>query len=208
MSRRRTSLERACLLHHRPYRDTSRITEFVTADHGRVSLFARGVRGPGAKLAAVLRPFAPLLISWSGSADGGTLTGAESDPAARVFVVAAEHFMSASYLNELLLRLLPREDPHPELYEAYLEALSMLSSGEARALRLFEKRLLDALGYGIDYARVVGSGAAVDADRYYDVRAREGVLGETSRAPCVSWRCASRRKRQSSRRSAPALPGH
>ena len=64
---RRIELTPGYLLHHRPWRDTSRILEVYTREHGRMTLFARGVRGPGAKLAAVLQPFQPLLLSFSGS---------------------------------------------------------------------------------------------------------------------------------------------
>jgi DNA repair protein RecO (recombination protein O) len=62
---RRVQLAPAYILHHRPYRDTSRILEVLTREHGRLSLFARGVRGPKAKLASVLQPFQLLLVSWS-----------------------------------------------------------------------------------------------------------------------------------------------
>ena len=85
--------------------------------------------------------------------------------------------MSGFYLNELLLRLLPRADPHPELYLSYARALESLAGEalETRALRLFEKRLLDALGYGIDYTRIESTGEAVREDGYYYVRAERGV---------------------------------
>jgi len=73
-STRRTLLEAAYLLHHRPWSDTSRILDFMTRNHGRVTLFAHGARRPKSPLRAVLRPFVPVLVSWSGRADGGTLT--------------------------------------------------------------------------------------------------------------------------------------
>ncbi len=75
---RRIQLAPAYILHHRPYRDTSRILEVLTRDHGRLSLFARGVRGPKAKLASILQPFQLLLVSWSGRGEAAQLTGAES----------------------------------------------------------------------------------------------------------------------------------
>jgi DNA repair protein RecO (recombination protein O) len=186
-SARRVLLEPAFLLHHRPYRDSSRIVEFYAHEHGRVSLFAKGARRAGSALAPVLQPFVPLLISWSGPGDGGVLTGAEF--AVTPAPLPPARLMSGFYLNELLLRLVPRQDPHPELHEAYALALEELRSGpdEARALRLFEKRLLEALGYGLDYSRVAASGAAVEADAYYHVLPEHGVLGvaETPDAPGV-----------------------
>ncbi len=186
-SSRRVQLEPAFLLHHRPYRDSSRIVEFYAHEHGRVSLFAKGARRAGSALAPVLQPVVPLLVSWSGPGDGGTLTGAEL--AATPAPLPPARLMSGFYLNELLLKLVPRQDPHPELYEAYALALEDLRGGadEARALRLFEKRLLDALGYGLDYSCVATTGAAVEATGSYHVRAEHGVLGvaEAPDAPGV-----------------------
>src|SRR5215475_5179349 len=97
---RRVQLAAAYILHHRPYRDTSRILEVITRDHGRLTLFARGVRGPKAKLASVLQPFCPLLLSWSGRGEAAQLTGAEA--AGESLAVPGEALMPAFYLNELL----------------------------------------------------------------------------------------------------------
>ena len=104
---RRVLHEPAWLLHHRPWSDAGRILEFVTRGHGRVTLFARGVRRPESRLRGLLQPFLPLLVSWSGRADGGTLTGAEI--AGTWTALPPDRLMSGFYLNELLLRLLPRE---------------------------------------------------------------------------------------------------
>jgi DNA repair protein RecO (recombination protein O) len=181
-SSRRVLLEPAFLLHQRDYRDSSRIVEFLARDHGRVCLFAKGARRPGGSLAALLQPFVPLLLSWSGPGDGGTLTGAELGGPPRALPAAA--LMSGFYLNELVLRLLAREDPHPGLYDCYARALAGLAApgGESRALRLFEKRLLEVLGLGIDYAHVAGSGEPLRPDAYYHVQAERGVVGVAAAA--------------------------
>jgi DNA repair protein RecO (recombination protein O) len=86
--------------------------------------------------------------------------------------------MSGFYLNELLLKLLAREDPFPEVFEAYSEALGGLADvhRETAVLRLFEKQLLDALGFGIDYAQCLGSGERVSAGQYYHVDPARGVV--------------------------------
>ena len=76
-SLRRVELTPGYVLHHRPWRDTSRILEVLTREHGRLTLFARGVRGPAAKLSPVLQPFQLLLLSWSGRGEAPQLTGAE-----------------------------------------------------------------------------------------------------------------------------------
>src|SRR5215469_10924426 len=124
---RRINLAPAYILHHRPYRDTSRILEVITRDHGRLSLFARGVRGPKAKLASILQPFQMLLLSWSGRGDAAQLTGAESAQPAPPLPAAC--LMAAFYLNELLMKLTTRHDPLPALFDTYHETLERVRHG-------------------------------------------------------------------------------
>lgn len=185
MSRRESVQQQpAYLLHHRPFRDTSRILELYTRDHGRITAFARGARGGKNGWAALLRPFAPLLVSYLGVAHGDavTLTGVEavagpqSLPPARI--------LSGFYLNELLIKLCPRGEAQPDLYAVYADTVSELAGGadEVRALRLFEKRLLDALGYGVDYTRIESTGADVQPGRFYRVRPERGVEAEVDGA--------------------------
>jgi DNA repair protein RecO (recombination protein O) len=174
-AKRQKLLEPAFLLHHRPWSDTSRILDLMTRGHGRVTLFAHGARRPKSPLRAVLRPFLPLLVSWSGPADGGTLTAAES--AEGPFVLPPDRLMSGFYLNELMLRLLPKEDRHEALYDAYAAALRQLADGaEQAALRSFESVLLEELGYGVDLARDAGSGRPLESDRYYHFEPGRGVI--------------------------------
>jgi DNA repair protein RecO (recombination protein O) len=171
---RRRHLEPSWLLHHRPWSDSSRILELMTRNYGRVTLFAHGARRPKSPLRAVLRPFQPLVVSWSGRADGGTLTAAEAAGAAPA--LAPARLLSGYYLNELLLRLLPREDRHEALFDAYAAALAGLAQGEEQAtLRAFERVLLVELGYGVDLTRDAASGGPLDADRYYHFEPGRGV---------------------------------
>jgi len=173
--KRQKLLEPAFLLHHRPWSDTSRILDLMTRAHGRVTLFAHGARRPKSPLRAVLRPFLPLLVSWSGPADGGTLTSAET--AEGSFSLPPERLMSGFYLNELMLRLLPKEDRHEALYDAYAAALRQLADGaEQAALRSFESVLLEELGYAVDLARDAGSGRPLESDRYYHFEPGRGVI--------------------------------
>lgn len=168
-------LEPAYLLHHRPYRDTSRILEFFARGHGRITLFARGARRSSARLAPVLQPFNRLLISWSGRGEAGQLIGAEFDGMPRP--MPAARLMSGFYLNELLLRLFEQQDAHAEvfdLYEVTLEALAASEANESRVLRLFEKRLLQALGYGLPLETDIASGRPVEAGRSYRFRLDAG----------------------------------
>ena len=164
---RRVALQPAFLLHHRDYSDSSRIVELFTREHGRISLFAKGARRPKSPFRSLLQPFMPLLVSWSGSVDGGQLTGAEL--AGEAVPVPAQRLMSGFYLNELLLRLTPRGEPVQDVFDVYALTLETLRSNgpEQAALRSFEKELLGQLGYGLDLARDAESGEPLSADRYY-----------------------------------------
>jgi DNA repair protein RecO (recombination protein O) len=175
-STQRVDLTPGYLLHHRPWRDTSRILEVLTREHGRLTLFARGVRGPTAKLAPVLQPFRPLLLSWRGRGEAPLLTGAEC--AAPATALPPRCLLAAFYLNELLLRLTTRHDPLPELFDRYTLALASLRAGEALepTLRLFEKRLLEALGYGLDLATEARTGQPLEPGRYYHFRPGLGLV--------------------------------
>lgn len=178
--RQRVLLEPAWLLHHRPWSDSSRILDLLTRDHGRVTLFARGVRRGKPALRAVLQPFVPLAVSWTGRADGGTLTGAELAGECRPLPPA--RLMSGFYLNELMLRLLPREEAQPEIFGAYTATLEALAGpgAEQPSLRLFEKLLLEQLGYGLDLAHEAGAGEPLSPDRYYHYRPGHGIFPAVS----------------------------
>jgi DNA repair protein RecO (recombination protein O) len=173
---RRIQLAPGYILHHRPYRDTSRIFEVVTRDHGRLSLFARGVRGPKAKLASILQPFQMLLLSWTGRGEAAQLTGAESAQAAPP--VPAACLMASFYLNELLMKLTTRHDPIPAVFDTYHEALESLRHGAPleRELRVFEKRLLEALGYGLDLDSEAQTGKPIEPNEYYHFRPEQGLV--------------------------------
>jgi DNA repair protein RecO (recombination protein O) len=143
----------AFVLHRRPWEDSGCIFELFTASHGRLSVFARGVRGANARLAGVLQPFVPVLVSWAGRGEAPRLTGAEPDHASRPAApLAPARTLSAWYCSELVMTLTARHDPQPELFDRYREALEGLRSPQRqeRVLRLFEKRLLEILGYGIE----------------------------------------------------------
>jgi DNA repair protein RecO (recombination protein O) len=182
---RRVELAPAYVLHHRPWRDTSRILDVFARDHGRLALFARGVRGPRSKLASVLQPFQPLLLSWSASGDAGQLTRAEpAMDASRDAVppLPAAALMSGWYLNELLLKLTTRLDPQPALYGHYGDALAAMRAGQAvaPALRRFEMQLLEQLGYGLDLQREARTGRPIEAGSYYHFHASLGFVGISS----------------------------
>jgi DNA repair protein RecO (recombination protein O) len=180
---RRVHLTPGYVLHHRPYRDTSRILEVFSREHGRLSLFARGVRGPKAKLAALVQPFRPLLLSWSGRGEAPQLTGAEN--AGGESGLPSRNLMPGFYLNELVLKLTTRHDPLPALFDAYDEAVRGLRSVAApdAALRMFEKHLLEATGYGLELAVETPSGRRIDASSHYQFRPSYGLTLSVADAP-------------------------
>ena len=165
----RVQLQPAYLLHQRPFRDTSQLLELFTAEHGRISLVARGVRrrSRGGSVAALLQAFTPLLVSFSGRSELRTLTQVEAVAPTRL--LRGEHLYSALYLNELLVRLLHRHDPHPALFAAYGEALELLQGGADldRVLRSFELSLLDGLGYSFSLREDGRSGEPLRDEAWY-----------------------------------------
>ena len=173
---RRIQLEPAFLLHHYPWRDSSRILEFFTRAHGRVSVFARAARRGGSALPAALQPFGELLVSWTARGEAGQLTGAERVEAPAF--LAGDRLMSGFYVNELLIKLLPRYDAHPALYDAYAAVVARLhdaTAEPARALRIFEKRLLEELGWGLDLTHDAASGDPIEPGRAYRYRLDGGA---------------------------------
>lgn len=146
--------------------------EVFTREHGRLTLFARGVRGPKSRTASLLQPFRRLLGSWSGSGDAGQLTAVEAAPVkgpTGAVELPAGALLSAWYLNELLLKLTLRTDAQPTIFDLYDEALALLRAGESvpPVLRMFERRLLELLGYGIEFGSEARSGAALQPEAYY-----------------------------------------
>src|SRR3569833_1128698 len=176
LARRNIQLTPGYILHHRPYRDTGRILEVMTRDHGRLSLFARGVRGPKAKLASILQPFQMLLFSWNGRGEAAQLSGAEC--AEHSAALPPSSLMAAFYLTELLMKLATRHDPLPVLFDTYHTALEGLRQGAPLEpeLRVFEKRLLEALGYGLDLGAEARTGKRIEPGEYYQFRPEQGLV--------------------------------
>ncbi len=172
----------AYILHSRPYRETSVLMEVLTRDHGRISVIAKGVRAPKARLRGLLQPFVPLLIDCVGRGELLTLTACDS---AGVFAfLGGRRLVSAFYLNELLFRLLHRFDPHPELFHHYQRAMEGLAGDqeEQLILRKFEKSLLKVLGYELQLVKEAGSGIEIDPEKEYFFDPELGpVLAEDQR---------------------------
>ncbi len=157
----------AYVLHTYSYRETSLIVEAFTQDHGRVALVARGAKRPRSELRGLLQGFQPLLLSWAGSAELKTLQKAEWRGGLPRLKGSA--LLCGFYLNELLLKLVAREDPHPRLYATYDAALGDLAARREQApvLRRFELELLAELGYALPLTHDAETGAPVEPSARY-----------------------------------------
>lgn len=165
--KQRIDQQPAFVLHAYPWRETSLIVEIFSRDHGRVALVAKGARRPHSALRGVLMAFQPLLVDWSGGGEVKTLVRAEwlgGQP-----LLTGRGLLCGYYLNELLVQLSAREDPHPQLFQAYSEALRGLSANVSPApvLRRFEIGLLRELGYGVGLDSEADSGDPVDPRARY-----------------------------------------
>lgn len=166
----------AFVLHTSDYRESSLLVEAYSRNHGRIGLIAKGARRAKIGLRAVLNPFQPLLLGWSGKSDLATLTAAEPDQIAPM--LSGEALYCGFYMNELLMRLLHRHDPHERLFDAYQVALARLQTGSEQdvALRIFEKHLLQELGYGLVLDHEVGAKAAIEPRTLYKYLPERGPL--------------------------------
>jgi DNA repair protein RecO (recombination protein O) len=165
----------AFLLHSVPYRETSLVVDLFTRDYGRVAAVAKGARRPHSSLRGVLLQFQPLAAGWTGRHELRTLTAAHW--VGGMASPQGDALLCAFYLNELLMKLLPREDPHPGLYEGYVQALLDLGEGAPLddTLRRFEWVLLRETGYAPDLSCDMAD-EPIDSERFYRWRPSAGFV--------------------------------
>ena len=170
----------AWLLHSRPFRDTSILLDFLTPDHGRIGAIARGARGPRSKYRGLLQPFQPLLISLAGRSELLNLRDVEA--AGPGMLLTGERLFSALYVNELMTRLLRGHEGEATLFSLYSGVLSGLNSDAdlEPLLRDFELRVLDALGFGLQFSHEAESGEALAADCWYYLHQDTGFVRQRS----------------------------
>lgn len=160
--------ESGFILHSRHYSETSLLLEVFSRHHGRLGLIAKGARRPANRVRGRLNPFQPLLLGWSGRGELPVLTAAEPGDAG--IELHGPALYCGFYLNELLLRLLHRHDPHEALYDGYRASIAALRSDRSNeaALRVFEKRLLAEVGYGLVLDRDIADNSPLAADAVYE----------------------------------------
>src|SRR5687768_14341272 len=157
----------AFVLHTYPYLETSLIVEALTRDFGRIALVARGAKRPRSAIRGLLREFQPLQLSWGGKSELRTLYKAEWQGGQAPLQGTA--LICGFYINELLVRLLHRNDSHEQLFGYYRDALKALSTHQdyIPILRCFEQRLLQELGYAMTLDHDVASGKPVEPQGEY-----------------------------------------
>ena len=166
----------AFVLHSYAWRETSLIVEALSRDFGRMALVARGAKRPTSQYRGILMPFSPLALSWAGRSDLKTLVRAEWQGG--LTPLRGEGLLAAFYLNELLVRLLPRADAHPALFASYVQALAALAGhddgGGEQAVRCFELDLLRDLGVAPSF-QFCSDGEPIESGRWYQVDPQRGL---------------------------------
>ena len=174
--------EPAFVLHSYPFRETSLLVEVFSRQHGRVPLVARGARRPRSAIRGLLMNFQPLSLSWFGKHEVRTLHSAEWQGGQPL--LQGNALLCGFYLNELLLNLMVRDDPHEQLFDYYQQTLQRLAQGEdmAATLRCFEKHLLQELGYALLLEHEAGCSAPIDAALSYRYVVERGAVRDTEKA--------------------------
>lgn len=170
----RVASQPAFVLHSYPYKETSLIVDVFSRDYGRVALVAKGAKRPHSRLRSVLQTFQPLSLGWSGRSEVRTLTAAEW--VGGLLPLERSALLCGFYLNELLVKLLARDDPHPSLFDHYVATLNQLAHDEPApiVLRKFERALLKETGVGSNLSICTVTGREVEPQRLYVVDPERG----------------------------------
>ena len=156
------------LLHQRSFGETSIIADVFTQKSGKISFIAKGAKKPKSKFFGYLVPFQKLKITYSGRSELKTLTSIDRDLASNSNTFSKVSY-SLLYINELLMKLLPKDAKHEELFVLYDEFLKKINKNNNLeiSLRHFELDLLDMLGYGFDYDSEIDSNDPIEAELSY-----------------------------------------
>ena len=169
------------MLHTRPYKETSLIVNLFTRNHGRVSVIAKGAQRPKSKIGVIKTPSCLFSVSCSGKSELKNLTYCEIE---EYFSPIAKAFNSVIYLNELLIKLLEKEDAHPEIFDHYLIVCGSLNNKNKenleKNLRSFELTLLKEIGYGLNLKFEGNSDIEIKEDTNYKFDPLLGFLPENS----------------------------
>jgi len=156
------------LLHHRPHGETSLIVDVFTKKNGKMSFIAKGAKKPKSKFFGYLTPFTKLRITYTGRSELKTLTNIDRDFSESTNSLSKTSY-SLLYINELLIRLLPKDAVHEDLFQLYESFLVKIHSGEniELTLRSFELDMLEMLGYGLDFENEIDKNQSIDINKNY-----------------------------------------
>ncbi|HET8745368.1 MAG TPA: DNA repair protein RecO [Ramlibacter sp.] len=175
---RRVANEPAYVLHRYDWSESSLILELLTRAYGRIAVVAKGAKKPSSNFRPVLLPLQPLHVAVGGDGEIRTLKAAEWQGG--LVMPTGEALLSGYYLNELLLRLLARDDPHPPLFDVYGAAVRVLSGEQPQllqpALRAFELLLLREIGLLPSLDLQTATLAPLEPDERYALHAEGGLL--------------------------------
>lgn len=180
----------AYVLLNRPYSETSWIVEVFSRDFGRLALMAKGARRLKSKLKGTLLPFQPVLLSWIGKGEIPILTSAEIDQTDYQFIgdeLRGDSLVCGFYCNELIINLLHRHDPHPELFDRYQKTVMSLNTSEisllANSLRDFEQVMMRETGYEVSFEYEADGRTLINAQAYYYFQPSKGFIRATQAKP-------------------------
>ncbi len=191
----------AFVLHSYDWSESSLIVELFTRSQGRVVVVAKGAKRPTSNFRPLLLPFHPLSVWLSRTAatdEQGEIKSLRAAEWAGGVPLPAQTLMSGFYLNELLLKGLARQDPHPALFDAYAETLAVLASAkacpgvsaaelEAVALRAFELVLLRELGWLPELDAVTATAEPLARERLYTLQPETGLVADAGGLPGAVW---------------------
>ena len=163
-----SSLQPSYILHYREFQETSFIVDAFTLAHGRIALVAKSARSSRPAVRALYQPFRPLLLSWVGAGDLRTLTGIEETGPG--LMLQDVRLACGYYINELILRLLGKDQPQSQVFAFYAMALAELEQqgiAYESVLRTFELQLLDVLGVLPNLLQCTSDGADILPEREY-----------------------------------------
>jgi len=172
-----SDLQDAYVLHTRNYRESSGLIDFLTRDSGRITLLAKGYKSARkSSVRSSVQAFRKLSISWRGRGELKVLASVEESGSS--IKLQDTGLLSGLYLNELMSRLLPVQDPNPDLFDLYEKTLLSLTLNEVTiepVLRQFEIQLLEMLGYGLEFS-LSADGAKIDNNAIYNYIAEQGPV--------------------------------
>ena len=162
------------ILHTYPFKETSLIVDILSKDFGRISVVAKGARRPRSSLRGLLLPFQGLQATWSGLQELKTLHSIEWSEA--FLNIEGDSLICGFYLNELVMRMVPKDDPYPELFNYYHKTITSLTSKKYLniSLRCFELKLLQELGYKVSL-NIDNQGVKIDPVKKYFYQADLGA---------------------------------